>query len=171
MGKELEHDEDIDETPDTGGKLEDLSYDELLKRTQTAEAQKRHWRDKAKTASQPKEKEPKAQDAPKQTNSNEDEEWRKRIEFVTTSGRDLSSEEVQQVMMYAKGSNTSYEEALGSPMIKSFLEGRKREETISNATPSSSRSSFKVQGKNWHGMNAKEKQANFQAYQSSLRKK
>jgi len=52
----------------------------------------------------------------------EDDEFKKKIEFAIFHGKDLTKEEMEEVFAYAKAKNISYEEALKSPVISTYLE-------------------------------------------------
>ena len=91
----------------------------------------------------------------------EDSEWKQKIEFITTKGRSLDAEDVDEVIAYAKGKGISYEEALNSQVIKAHLKVKQHREKIANATPPSSSKSTMVNGKTWSQMNEQERAANF----------
>jgi len=52
----------------------------------------------------------------------QDDEFKKKIEFAIFHGKDLTKEEMEEVFAYAKAKNISYEEALKSPVISTYLE-------------------------------------------------
>jgi hypothetical protein len=52
----------------------------------------------------------------------EDKDFKKKIEFAIFYGKDLTKEEMEEVFAYAKAKNISYEEALKSPVISTYLE-------------------------------------------------
>ncbi len=107
-------------------------------------------------------KEPeKAEKKPSYSQPVEDSDWKQKIEFITTKGRSLDAEDVDEVIAYAKGKGISYEEALNSQVIKAHLKVKQHREKIANATPPSSSKSTMVNGKTWSQMNEQERAANF----------
>jgi len=107
-------------------------------------------------------KEPeKAEKKPSYSKPEEDSDWKQKIEFITTKGRSLDAEDVDEVIAYAKGKGISYEEALNSQVIKAHLKVKQHREKIANATPPSSSKSTMVNGKTWSQMNEQERAANF----------
>ncbi|NCB02566.1 MAG: hypothetical protein EOM67_10420 [Spirochaetia bacterium] len=90
-----------------------------------------------------------------------DSDWKQKIEFITTKGRSLDAEDVDEVIAYAKGKGISYEEALNSPVIKAHLKVKQHREKIANATPRTSSGSNIVNGKTWSDMNEQERAKNF----------
>ncbi len=70
-----------------------------------------------------------------------DDEWKKRMEFITTDGRDLDSEEANEVLAYAKGKGISYSEAKNAPIIQSYLSQRKDQKKAVDAQVDSDSSS------------------------------
>ena len=107
-------------------------------------------------------KEPeKAEKKPDNSQPVEDSDWKRRIEFITTKGRSLDAEDVDEVIAYAKGKGISYEEALEAGVIKSYLTVKKAREKIANATPRSSSKSTVVNGKTWAEMSEQERAKNF----------
>jgi hypothetical protein len=59
---------------------------------------------------------------PKVVQPQDDEDFKKKIEFAIFHGKDLTKEEMEEVFAYAKAKNISYEEALKSPVISVYLE-------------------------------------------------
>jgi hypothetical protein len=59
---------------------------------------------------------------PKVVQPQDDEDFKKKIEFAIFHGKDLTKEEMEEVFAYAKAKNISYEEALKSPVISTYLE-------------------------------------------------
>lgn len=107
-------------------------------------------------------KEPeKAEKKPSYSQPVEDSDWKQKIEFITTKGRSLDAEDVDEVIAYAKGKGISYEEALNSAVIKAHLKVKQHRAKIANATPPSSSKSTMVNGKTWSQMNEQERAANF----------
>jgi len=107
-------------------------------------------------------KEPeKAEKKPSYSQPVEDSDWKNKIEFITTKGRNLDAEDVDEVIAYAKGKGISYEEALNSPVIKAHLKVKQHREKIANATPPTSSGSVKVNGKTWEEMTEQERAANY----------
>ena len=152
--------------------VEDMDYDTLAQKYKEAAAQKNHWRDKAKKLEerQPQKQEPQPVakiEEPNISPSREDPDWRPKIDFVTGKGRDLDAEEVTEVVNYAKGAGISYDDALETPMFKAYLKERQAQKRVENATPSASKKSAMVNGKNFHTMSSAEKQANFQQFVQS----
>lgn len=91
----------------------------------------------------------------------EDSDWKQKIEFITTKGRSLDAEDVDEVIAYAKGKGISYEEALKSQVIKAHLKVKQHREKIANATPHSSSKSTVVNGKTWDEMSEDERRKNY----------
>ena len=84
-------------------------------------------------------KEPeKAEKKPSYSQPVEDSDWKQKIKFITTKGRSLDAEDVDEVIAYAKGKGISYEEALNSQVIKAHLKVKQHRAKIANATPPSS---------------------------------
>lgn len=107
-------------------------------------------------------KEPeKAEKKPSYSQPVEDSDWKQKIEFITTKGRSLDAEDVDEVIAYAKGKGISYDEALNSAVIKAHLKVKQHRAKIANATPPSSSKSTMVNGKTWSQMNEQERAANF----------
>ena len=99
---------------------------------------------RAKLAQKLKEKEafvPEPQAPSKVETQSSDDEWKKRIEFITTDGRDLDSEEANEVLAYAKGKGISYSEAKNSPIIQTFLKQRQEQKKAVEAQVDSDSSS------------------------------
>jgi len=100
----------------------------------------------------------------KPTNSQQpdgDLDWKRKIEFITSKGRDLDAEDIDEVIAYAKGKNISYEEALNANVIKSYLKVKQAKAKIANAVPPTSSHSTVVNGKTWSEMNDQERAKNF----------
>jgi len=91
----------------------------------------------------------------------EDLDWKRRIEFITTKGRNLDAEDIDEVVAYAKGKGIAYEEALESNVIKAHLKVKQARAKIANATPPTSSSAVKVNGKTWTDMSEEERAANY----------
>ena len=91
----------------------------------------------------------------------EDSDWKNKIEFITTKGRNLDADDVDEVIAYAKGRGISYDEALNSDVIKNHLKVKQARAKIANATPPSSSKSTVINGKNWSQMNDQERANNF----------
>lgn len=107
-------------------------------------------------------KEPeKAEKKPSYSQPIEDSDWKQKIEFITTKGRSLDAEDVDEVIAYAKGKGISYEEALNSAVIKAHLKVKQAREKIANATPHSSSKSTVVNGKTWDEMSEDERRKNY----------
>lgn len=107
-------------------------------------------------------KEPeKAEKKPSYSQPVEDSDWKQKIEFITTKGRNLDAEDVDEVIAYAKGKGISYEEALNSAVIKAHLKVKQTREKIANATPHSSSKSTVVNGKTWDEMSEDERRKNY----------
>lgn len=107
-------------------------------------------------------KEPeKAEKKPSYSQPVEDSDWKQKIEFITTKGRSLDAEDVDEVIAYAKGKGISYEEALNSAVIKAHLKVKQAREKIANATPHSSSKSTVVNGKTWDEMSEDERRKNY----------
>ena len=107
-------------------------------------------------------KEPeKAEKKPSYSQPVEDSDWKQKIEFITTKGRSLDAEDVDEVIAYAKGKGISYEEALNSAVIKAHLKVKQHRAKIANATPPSSSKSTMVNGKTWSEMSEEERRKNY----------
>ena len=91
----------------------------------------------------------------------EDSDWKRRIEFITTKGRNLDADDIDEVIAYAKGKGISYEEALNSQVIKAHLKVKQHREKIANATPPSSSKSTIIDGKTWSEMSEEERRKNY----------
>jgi hypothetical protein len=52
----------------------------------------------------------------------DDKDFKQKIEFAIFHGKDLTKEEMEEVFAYAKAKNISYDEALKSPVISTYLE-------------------------------------------------
>lgn len=107
-------------------------------------------------------KKPEKADGKVNQNTAEDSDWKRKIEFITTKGRDLDSESIDEVIAYAKGKGISYEEARNSVVIKSFLRVKQAREKVANAIPPSSSRTKIVNGKNWTEMTNEEREKNFE---------
>jgi hypothetical protein len=59
---------------------------------------------------------------PKVVEPQDDKDFKKKIEFAIFYGKDLTKEEMEEVFAYAKAKNISYDEALKSPVISTYLE-------------------------------------------------
>lgn len=148
---------------ETAQEEHELPYEELMQKYKEAEAQKRHWREKAKKAQeQPPAQEQKPE--PQKDSSISEDEWKKRMEFIVTKGKGLDADETDEVISYAKGKGISYQEALESSVIKAYLSDRTTKKRVEAATPQSSKSSFKSNGKTWESMSSKEKSSNFEEF-------
>jgi len=107
-------------------------------------------------------KEPeKAEKKPSYSQPVEDSDWKQKIEFITTKGRSLDAEDVDEVIAYAKGKGISYEEALNSQVIKAHLKVKQHRGKIANATPPSSSKSTIIDGKTWSEMSEEERRKNY----------
>ena len=93
----------------------------------------------------------------------EDSDWKQKIEFVTTRGRNLDAEDIDEVIAYAKGKGISYEDALKSPVITAHLKVKQARAKIANAIPSTSSNAQKVNGKTWAEMTEQERASNYTA--------
>lgn len=98
-----------------------------------------------------------------QTNSQPDGDldWKRKIEFITTKGRDLDAEDIDEVIAYAKGKGIAYDEALNATVIKSYLRVKHAKAKVASATPPTSSGHTMVNGKAWSSMNEQERSANF----------
>lgn len=111
----------------------------------------------ARLKKEPAEKKPQVNSKPE----NEDSDWRRKMEFVTTKGRNLDADDIDEVIAYARGKGISYEEALDSNVIKSHLRVKQAREKIANATPQSSSKSTVINGKTWAEMSEEERRQNY----------
>jgi len=148
---ELEDTQDIEETK------AEVSEDVNALKAQLAELEHKNKQLYARLKKEPE----KAEKKPSYSQPNEDSDWKQKIEFVTTKGRNLDAEDIDEVIAYAKGKGISYEEALNSTVIKAHLKVKQAREKIANAIPSSSPSAVKVNGKTWSEMNDQERAKNF----------
>lgn len=101
----------------------------------------------------------------------EDLEWKKKVDFILTKGRDLGAEAIDEVIAYAKGKGISYDQALESPVIKSYLSETTTKQRVAHATPSTSAGSRKIGSKSWSEMNEEERKANFGKLREQQKKK
>ena len=99
-----------------------------------------------------------------------DVEWKRKIEFITTKGRELDAESIDEVIAYAKGKGIPYDKALDSPVIKSYLSDKRSNDRVAHATPPPSAGSITINGKNFHDLETKDKEANFSKYVDAIRK-
>lgn len=97
-----------------------------------------------------------------------DLEWRRKIEFITTKGRNLDADSIDEVIAYAKGKGISYEKALESPVMKSYLSDLSSKERVARATPPPSAGSKTFNGKRFHDLEQKDKEANFHNYVKAI---
>ena len=67
-----------------------------------------------------------------------DDQWKKRMDFVV-SNRDLSKDEVDEVIAYADGKKISYDDALKSPFVSKGLQTLRSEKRSEQVTPPPSR--------------------------------
>ena len=116
--------EELEKEPEKD--LEEMDPDELLQTAQTLNAQKKHWRKKAKDAEAEaarKSAEPPAPEPKKpEPKSTTDEQWRKKMDFITGAGRGLSADEIDRVVAFAEGKGISYDLAMEDPYIKAGME-------------------------------------------------
>jgi len=146
--------QDISNTPKAEGETEDV---EALK-AKLADLEHKNKQLYARLKKEPEKV------VKKPTNNSQpegDSDWKNKIEFITTKGRNLDAEDVDEVIAYAKGKGISYEEALNSPVIKAHLKVKQHREKIANATPPTSSGSVKVNGKTWEEMTEQERAANY----------
>lgn len=94
--------------------------------------------------------------------NNGDLDWKNKIEFVTTKGRSLDAESIDEVIKYAKGAEISYAEAMDSTVIKAFLRVKQAKERVAQATPAPSSKSISINGKGWGELSEAEKADNYQ---------
>lgn len=105
------------------------------------------------------------------TQSATDEDWKGKVDFALTEGKDLEGEEMEMVVEYAKIKKISLIEAKKSPLISALIKENKAQRRVSSATPGSSKSSFSSNGKSWEQMDSSERSQNYPAFlQSRLRK-
>jgi len=145
--------QDISNTPKAEGETEEV---EALK-AKLADLEHKNKQLYARLKKEPE----KAEKKPSYSQPVEDSDWKQKIEFITTKGRNLDAEDVDEVIAYAKGKGISYEEALNSQVIKAHLKVKQHRAKIANATPPSSSKSTMVNGKTWSQMNEQERAANF----------
>lgn len=147
---------------------------ELLKTSQTALAQKKHWRNKAidpETGKPYKDLVTKAPEdlAPKPKPAEAMPEAESRIARLEQAEEkrhfghvhNLTPEETDQVYAYATGAGLKASEALEKPFIKNALEAMRSEARANDATPGPSSRSPIVEGKTFHDMTIEEKRKNF----------
>lgn len=109
----------------------------------------------------------------KPPNSQPDEgdlDWRQKIEFVTTKGRNLDADDVDEVIAYAKGKKISYDDALKSEVIKGYLRVKQAKQRVAQATPAPSSGSQTFQGKKWNDMSEEDQKKNYNKFVGSLKK-
>lgn len=108
---------------------------------------------------------------PSNSSSDGDLEWKKKVDFILTKGKELDAESIDEVVAYAKGKGISYDQALESPVIKSYLADSRSKRRVAQATPPTSAGSVKVGNKTWAEMNDQERAANFDKLREQQRKR
>ncbi len=93
--------------------------------------QKRKWRESTLKKMEVK---PTKDEKPKPKKEVTEDKWRKRMDFVTFN-RDLSKEEVNEVIAYAEGKGIEYDEALKTPFVKSAIESMRKTAKAEKETP------------------------------------
>lgn len=147
-------DEDIQDTEETKA---EVSEDVDALKAKLAELEHKNKQLYARLKKEPE----KVEKKPFYSQPVEDSDWKQKIEFITTKGRSLDAEDVDEVIAYAKGKGISYEEALNSAVIKAHLKVKQHREKIANATPHSSSKSTVVNGKTWDEMSEDERRKNY----------
>ena len=106
-------------------KLEDM------KRFGKVVGQKKGWREKALKKTEVKLTEEAKPEPEKKVT---DDKWKERMEFVV-SNKDLSKDEVNEVIAYAEGKGITYDEALKSPFVSSAIESLRAKAKAEKETP------------------------------------
>lgn len=146
---------------------------ELLKLSNTALAQKNHFRKKwkdATTGSNPARPAP-AEVIPNAPHTDEAQapaitERLMRVELSEEKrqfghAHNLSPEETDAVFAFAKGNGLSNEDAFKHPFVRSGIEGSRRENRIAAGTPGPSSRVPKVEGKTFREMTPAERRKNW----------
>jgi len=105
-------------------------------------------------------KQDKPEKKPVKSQAEGDSDWKQKMEFVTTKGRDLDAEDIDEVIAIAKGKGITYEEALDSNVIKNHLKVKQARAKIANAIPPTSGKARVVNNKTWSTMTEAERKAN-----------
>lgn len=92
---------------------------------------------------------------------NEDLEWKRKVDFILTKGNGLDAETIDEVIAYSKGKGISYEQALESPLMKSYLSERNSKQRVEQATPSTSSGTRRIGKLTWSEMNDEQRRENF----------
>lgn len=156
--EELELELSDEDTQDSNETKTEVSEDVDALKAKLAELEHKNKQLYARLKKEPEKVEKKSSNNSK---PEEDSDWKQKIEFITTKGRSLDAEDVDEVIAYAKGKGISYEEALNSSVIKAHLKVKQARAKIANATPPSSSKSTMVNGKTWSQMNEQERANNF----------
>lgn len=129
MDKTIINDEELDSQsqPEVEELLENIEDEEVKEKLQNHLKTLEIQRMKAKEKAEKLQKELEAAKNPQpeqkvETKPSTDDQWRKRMEFVVGKGRDLTADEVEEVISYAEGKGISYADALNTPFVKAALE-------------------------------------------------
>jgi len=136
---ELLDDEDADDDSDKGEQDEDKNKakeedaEALKKKLKQVDAQRKHWRDRAKKLEEEgKGKKPDAPSTKKEPAAKTSERTDFRFDHP-----ELSTRMVEEVETYAKVKGCSLEEALKSPVIRIYLARENKRREITKASPTS----------------------------------
>jgi cobalamin biosynthesis protein CobT len=136
------------ETEEEEGSSEVEDAEEVKKKFRELNEQRKHWRDRAKKL----EEELKNRPEPKKSSSNKAETSKhseERIDF-RFEHPELSTQAVDEIETYATAKGISLEEALKSPLIKTFVASEKKRKELLHASPGTrSQPLPKRQGKDW----------------------
>lgn len=107
-------DDDLDTLAEKNKKLIEATKGVSEKNKQLfARAKKAEAKAKEPDSQEPKKPEPK---------SMTDDQWKKKIDFITGAGRGLSADEIDRVVAFAEGKGISYDLAMEDPYIKAGME-------------------------------------------------
>jgi hypothetical protein len=123
------------------------------------DAQKKHWREKAEKFSSEKKLLEDELNKLKSQQQSEPKLYATRDELVDIKlgNMGLDAETASFVKTYAKGAGKEPIEVLEDPAVKAFLDKKKQDKELANATPSPSSRTISFQGKTLNEMNATEK--------------
>ena len=133
---------------------------------QTLQAQKTHWREKAKKLESelatvktqiPKPTEP----APIETKQ-DDSDWKRKIEF-TVSHKEYDSEDINKLLTLSKGLGVDLEKAKEDPMFKAYYNAKQEQLAKEGTTPVSGRSPKVAPPKPIEQMSREEHEAYFKS--------
>lgn len=163
---EPELDLDLDSQDGTEETTAEVSEDVGALKAKLAEVEAKNKQLYARIKKSPEVKKPSNNSQPEG-----DLEWKKKVDFILTKGKELDAEAIDEVIAYARGKGISYDQALESPVMKSYLSEVKTKQRVAHATPSTSSGSRKIGNKTWAEMNAEERQTNFEKLREQQKKK